>query len=140
MTIRFKILLACFALVANTGSLGTFAWFQERELGALATGIYDNAVVGVSYAQKAHTDFVRVASDAAIGNPLSRQALEPVLQEFDVARERAITPVGRAFAKQIRADIAGLGAPNAAMDLNARLDRLDRELGDLAAKLPADSF
>jgi len=140
MTIRFKILLACFALVAITGSLGIFAWLQERELGALATGIYDNAVVGVSYAQKAHTDFVRLASDASIGNPVSRHAMEPVLEELDVARERAITPVGRAFARQIRADIAGLGAPNGAVNLNARLERLDAELGDLAAKFTADSF
>jgi signal transduction histidine kinase len=140
MTIRFKILLACFALVAITGSLGTFAWSQERELGALATGIYDNAVVGVSYAQKARTDFVRAAADASTGKALSREDMLPVMEELDVARERAITPVARAFAAQIRTDIAKLTGFHAAADLKARLTRLDAELGDLAAKYTADSF
>jgi signal transduction histidine kinase len=144
MSIRLQILIACFALVTITLSLGAFAYFQERELGSLATDIYDNALVGVSYAQKAQADFLRLSAAGEPASPsqgYSRERLAELLEDLDVARDRAITPEGKALAAGLQRKIAALGKQAApASALRAQLVRLDGELGGLAAKYNADGF
>ena len=62
MPIRLKILLGCFGFLAVTVALGLFLREQEHSLGRLSMEVYDNALIGVSYARKAQTDFVRLTA------------------------------------------------------------------------------
>ena len=47
MSIRIKVLLACLGFLAVTLALGFYGREQQRDMGALAVDIYDNAFTGV---------------------------------------------------------------------------------------------
>jgi methyl-accepting chemotaxis protein len=81
--IRFKILLACLALTSITVALGLFALQGQRELGSLATKIYDDAVMSISFVRSAETKFVDLRGQLALAAQ-KRAALE------DAANARAV--------------------------------------------------
>ena len=59
MTIRRKILLACLGLTAVAMLLGAYSHFAQRLLGVVATSIYDDTVLGVSYLRSAEINLSR---------------------------------------------------------------------------------
>ncbi|WP_428485230.1 putative bifunctional diguanylate cyclase/phosphodiesterase [Rhodopila sp.] len=100
MSIRSKILAGCMALTVLTGVLGGYAQRAERELGALAFRIYDDAFMGVSYLRSAQVGFASLA-EAGRNGSLQPAAVSAVLEDLDVARDRAMSPAGRNAAESL---------------------------------------
>ena len=81
MSIRLRILAGCLALTGLTGILGAYAQQAERELGALALRIYDEAFMGVSYLRSAQVGFASLVSAAQNGK-LQPDAVSAVRVRF----------------------------------------------------------
>jgi hypothetical protein len=57
MSIRFKILFGCLSLTLITIGMGGFTQRSQQELGTIATRIYDEAFMAVSYLREAQNEF-----------------------------------------------------------------------------------
>ena len=100
MSIRSKILFGCAALTLLAVGLGAYAQKAERDLGSLALRIYDDAFMGVSYLRSAQVGFAALEASAHRG-PLQPDAVEAVLDDLSVARDRAMSPEGRDTADRL---------------------------------------
>ncbi len=107
MSIRSKILAGCMALTLLTALLGGYAQKAERELGALAFRIYDEAFMGVSYLRSAQVGFAALAASGHQGT-LAPDAAAGVLDDLSVARDRAMSPEGRAAAESLDSSVAAV--------------------------------
>lgn len=115
MRIWLKILVGCLGFLVIIFGLGLFTQDRAAELGQLSMDVYDRAVIGVSYARKVQTDFVRLegterSAAAPYRSPAARAAIEALLGDFDVAIDRAITSKGASSAHRIRSEIVALPA------------------------------
>ena len=145
MPIRLKILIGCFGFLAVTVVLGLYLRDQESRLGQLSMDVYDNALIGVSYARKVQTDFVRLAADErAAASPFAttkaRARLDDLLADVEIAKERAISDKGRKDAEDIRAALQSLRDNRVRPDLSALLSEIDGRLDKLVRKYIADGF
>lgn len=155
MPIRLKILLACLMFSLISAGMGVFAARMQSMLGELAVSIYDRAYVGTSYAGHAQTDFLRFVAlrNGAAGSPLdgkARKLLNSVMDNLDVAAERATSAKARALTQAVRvrvsviteasgvADLAGTDADLAAMVHRFGLEGL--EARDAADDLVARAY
>jgi len=64
MTIRLKILLACFLVLMTIIGLGLFSRQQLTEMSDLGKNIYDRAFMGVNYARKSQIDWILIKLSA----------------------------------------------------------------------------
>ena len=101
MSIRSKILCGCAGLTLLAWLLGAYAQRAERDLGALALRIYDQAFMGVSYLRSAQVGFASLTQSPRHASS-DTAAVAAVLDDLAVARDRAMSPEGREAA-------AGLG-------------------------------
>jgi len=113
MTIRLKILLACFLFLVTIGGLGYYSHLQQNELSDLGKNIYDKAFMGVNYARKSQIDWIRFtcghpAGTAAKMNDDDRTKLDALLADLDVAIERGITEKSKTIGTTIRGQISAL--------------------------------
>src|SRR3569623_2483535 len=79
----------------------------------IADNLYDNAFVGVHYAHKVEVGFVRFESAHPLGRPMTwtpddAKAVEGMLDNLDIAIERAPSQHERQLALKVRAQIAPL--------------------------------
>jgi signal transduction histidine kinase/CheY-like chemotaxis protein/HPt (histidine-containing phosphotransfer) domain-containing protein len=145
MRIWLKILVGCLGFLAIIVGLGLFAQDRAAELGQLSMDVYDRAVIGVSYARKVQTDFVRLegterSAAAPYRSPAARAAIDALLGDFDVAIDRAITAKGASSAHRIRSEIValpGIGSRAAAL---AQAGKIDHDLDKLVQRYTADGF
>ena len=108
MTIRFKILAGCLALTTLTGLLGLHVQHTEGELGKLAPRVYDEAFIGVSHLRSAQAGFATLASGRSAGS--DAEALAAVIDDLNVAWQRAISPVGRTAAEGLSIAVGAVSA------------------------------
>jgi len=145
MSINAKLTLACLGFLAISIAVGIFTWVQERNLGSLSMTVYDKALIGVNYARKVQTEFVRVeAALHGLQKPADdsqlRVQLADLLDDLDVATERAMTAKSRAAAVTIRARIAALAQPSNGNAMFGALPAIDTDLGKLVDMYTADGF
>ena len=76
MSIRLKILVGCLSLTLITLLLGSFMQRSQREMGSIATQIYDETFLAVNYLRASQngliavkTSFMQQALEAATGSP-----------------------------------------------------------------------
>ncbi|MEF2550551.1 EAL domain-containing protein [Aurantimonas sp. A2-1-M11] len=125
MPIRLKLLVGCLCLSLVTLGLGVFAQYSQREAGGLATRIYDEALLSLSYLRSAQNSLIQIDRDdlqlrlgmAGLDGETrlsARSALSTVLPDImadlDVASERAMSPGGRAKIGEIRTELRSLQA------------------------------
>jgi adenylate cyclase len=98
MSIRIKLLLGSLALTFLTAALGLYLLTAERELGGLAVRVYDQALMAISYARAAQTDFVAFAGEVANADgTTARQSSQSDRQRLIEAARGAPAPgVGQA--------------------------------------------
>ncbi|MBV9749432.1 MAG: HAMP domain-containing protein, partial [Acetobacteraceae bacterium] len=118
MSIRSKILAGFLALTTLTGLLGAFAQVAERQLGALALRIYDDAFMAVSYLRSAQIEFAGLAARLPAARP-GADAVQPVLDDLDVARERAMSQAGRVQVEALQEHVAAALEPAGGTPPNA---------------------
>ena len=102
MSIRFRILLACLGLTFITVSLGLYAQRAQRQLGELATQIYDETLVSTNRLRMAQSAVAHVDRELARPRlmaetlPLLSDMLFYAYADFEVAQGKARSKDGRA--------------------------------------------
>ena len=144
MTIRLKIILACSVFLTVTLAMSLWYYSEENRLGALALSLYDDAFQGQNYAHRAQTDFVRFAAshqaNTTIGDA-ERAELSVVLDNLDVAIQRAMSDKGRDLASGLRAGITDLAnGRRDGVKLGAALTEIDKDMTRMVNRYISDGF
>jgi len=118
MSIRAKILMSCLALTMLTAALGAYSQLAQQQLAGLATTIYDDAFMGVSYLRSAQVhfgDLSRQAGSRQTGQAvLDQPAVADILDDLKVASERAMSAEGKQRVDALRSRIAATSAEDLA--------------------------
>jgi signal transduction histidine kinase/DNA-binding response OmpR family regulator len=141
MTIRVRILAGCFALTMLTGLLGLYTQYSERRLGKLATDIYDNAFMAISYLRSAEVAFAQLraqANEPALAQAGAATAEQDIMDDLDVVRDRAMTPAGRSRAIGLEAHIRRV-LPHLQADPHGA-EAVRQEFEDLVEKFADDAY
>lgn len=143
MTIRLKLLFACATFVAIIFFVGLYSDNLVTTLSNLALSIYDEAFMGVNYAHKSQAVFIRFAknhSDKPIVEE-DRGQLEELVDNLDIAIERATSDKGRSIAQGINTKVAALQKlPPGSVVSPASLQDIDAEMTKLVDTYTADGF
>ncbi len=139
MSIRSKILAGFLALTMLTGLLGGVAQLAERELGALALRIYDDAFMAVSYLRSAQIEFAGLAARLPTARPAA-EAARAVLDDLDVARERAMSPAGRAQVEALQEHVATVLDPTGGMPASVATAAVQAEFERAVETFADDGF
>ena len=94
MSIRARILMGCLALTMLTAALGAYSQLAQQQLAGLATTIYDDAFMGVSYLRSAQVHFSDLSCKTGL-TALDQSAVAVILDDLGVASERAMSVQGR---------------------------------------------
>src|ERR1700691_2671513 len=111
MSIRLKGLLACLGFLVISATAGMLERYHDAKLSELTMDTYDKALIGVKYAQKVQIDFTRLkASDnhAILLTAYGNAQLQTLLEDLDIAIERAISAKGKAAAIAVRTQLGDL--------------------------------
>ena len=141
MPIRLKIILACLMFLSICAGMGSFADRTQTTLGDLAINIYDGAYLGMSYIGRAQSEFLRFTTthNEIAGSPIeaaSRKRLSTVLDNLDIAIDRAMSDEARALAKAVRAQVADVTENSGA----ATLARIDADLAKTVQRYGMDGL
>ncbi|HUJ79838.1 MAG TPA: methyl-accepting chemotaxis protein [Nitrospiria bacterium] len=152
MSIRLKMFSACAVFLAAFAALGWFSYSQQNalsmatktaqtKLSDVAKEIYDKAFMGVNYVRKSQLDWekflVMYEKTHAMSN-VSRAALQTVMDELDVAIERAVTEQSREVAKSVRAEVASMHEQTGAVVNPSDLKKVDHDISALAERYAND--
>jgi hypothetical protein len=132
LSIRARILAGCLALSMLTVALGVYAHLTQLQIAQLATSIYDDAFMGLSFLRSAQVEFAGLvhSSNHTAPEPASIAA---VLDDLRVVSERAMSAVGRSEVDALRVRIAA-AAPDALAPLQGEFDNVvERFAGDGSA-------
>src|SRR3954452_23835283 len=113
MSLQYKIVSLTGAILAAMLVLAGAVGLAQDRFGRIADNLYDNAFVGVHYAHKVEVGFVRfeAAHQGRTGGRWTEadvKAMQPLLDDLDVAIERAPSPRERVLAQQLRVRISAL--------------------------------
>jgi signal transduction histidine kinase len=126
MAIRGKLIALTAVMVAAMIALAGFTTYVAGRFGHIADNLYDNAFIGVHYAHKVEVGFVRLETAHRASGALDaaeRGELQAILDDLDVAIERAPTLREKKLAIALRGQLAALGAsPNWDSQAVARVD------------------
>jgi two-component system, sensor histidine kinase len=142
MAIRGKLIVLTAIMMAAMAALAGFTTFVDARFGHIADNLYDNAFVGVHYASKVEVGFVRLKETHRRGglgtlSAEERADLQTILDDLDVAIERAPTPREKQLAIALRRRLAALAAssrwePQAADQIDSSLTKLVQRFADRA--------
>lgn len=156
MSIRLKIFLGCLALTAVTVLLGSFTREAQKELGSIATRIYDDAFLAVSYLHSAQNSLTKAElayykdhatpieqATPRIGNAETNlvATVPDILQDLIVAQDRAMSSEGRRAIQNLRTELEQLTAIAAeGGDLLTQIAKIDAALLTTVEIYAADGF
>jgi diguanylate cyclase (GGDEF)-like protein len=141
MSIRFKILFGCLSLTLITVVMGGFTQRAQEELGVIATRIYDEAFMAVSYLREAQNGLMKLnltldrleAGRGSVVEPgadvetaaLLAEAVPEILGSLQVAQERAMSVEGEQATAALRTEIEALGTGAGGMSFPTLITDLD---------------
>ena len=142
MSIRLKVLFACLGFLVISVSAGMFERYQDAKLGALTMDVYDKALIGVKYAQKVQIDFTRLKASGnhtILLTAYENVQLQALLEDLDIAIDRAISAKGKAAAIAVRAKLSDLPEQVSQGNLGV-WEEIDSNLDHLVQQYTADGF
>ncbi|WP_299842795.1 EAL domain-containing protein [uncultured Jannaschia sp.] len=153
MSIRLKLVVGCLSLTLMMAGIGLYLQRSQQDIGALATRIYDEALMSVSYLRSAQNGLMELlVANARVGREIDgttasearrdmhariEAALPTILSDLEIARERVMSPMAVSALESLYARIEDLGADEVALtmsELNAELVRLQEEF-DVAVEV-----
>lgn len=143
LSIRFRILAACLTLTIVTAGLGVFTLMGQERLGTLALRMYDQAFMSVDFFRSAQSNFValRTAYHPNEGDKSAMQLTTRILEDLDVAIERATSAEAKKLAMELRGRMLALTlAPGAAAGVAAQLDAVSDMFEHGAEQFAQDGF
>ncbi len=112
MRIRSALLLACLSMALLTGTLGLFDRWTEQRIGHLASTIFDEAFLSMSYLRSAQNGFVHAAGSCLSVAPPNCQVearhIPEILANLKIAEERSPSPQGHAAAAALARNLRSL--------------------------------
>jgi hypothetical protein len=151
MTLQHKIIGLTGTVLLSMLALAAAVFLAADRFGLIADNLYDNAFVGVHYAHKVETDFVRFESAHPSDRPMvwtaaDERAIAAMIDNLDIAIERAPSPRERQLAVTVRATLSPLleksvqasGRPNLP-EIDKALKRLVQRFADRALDLRTDA-
>jgi len=143
MSIRTKIIAFTAVTIDAMIASAIFTTVFTANIARIGDNLYDNAFIGVHYSHKAEVSFVRFeAAHRAVAPPYLSNAdktdIQPIVDDLDVAAERAPSARERRLAAAVRAQIAGLVEEPRERGPTPDLASVDRALTKLVQSL-ADS-
>jgi methyl-accepting chemotaxis protein len=117
MTVRLRILLACFVFMGICGAMAESAWRTQERLSSLALELYDHAFVAQDFLGRANIAFERFAArhgDGPVTQAEQSGALTQVVSNLDIANSRALVAKTRTLLGRLHQDIAALSSLPAA--------------------------
>lgn len=152
MSVRIKILLGCLALTLVTILLGLFSRESEKELGRLGLRIYDEAFMAVSYMRSAQYEFAELSAkyrkrqaggeSRAVDEEMVED-LGALLEDLEVARDRAMSDQGRNAAQQLHERLKAFGAELDRHDpatVEAAIEQIANRFTALSERYATDGF
>ncbi len=139
MTIRHKILVGCLALTLLTGLVGVLANRAEHRLAALTLEVYDDAFMGMSYLRSAQVGFATLSAATPQGKANATTAAD-VLEDLDVASERAMSIRGRKAVDLLREHVAAASTGKRGEPTDAVLLPVRAEFEQVVEIFAADGF
>jgi len=143
MSVKRKILAACLGFAVIIVLLGGLARQQADQMGRLVMAIYDHSFIGTLYVSRTQEQFLRLVAnrdpDVPLSSPAKRAELKTVLDQLDVAMERASSEHTRAIAEEVRAILAALPDAPAAV-LAERIALADRAIARLVKNYSSDGL
>ena len=152
MSIRLKIFIGCLSLALVTVALGAFMLRSHRELAGIATRIYDEAFMAVSYMRASQNGLLKLKAAFAETNVAERhgasspgeamalldKSIPDIRADLRVAQERAMSSSGAAAVAELADELRRLddGGPVSVGALLDRLDELEAEF-DTAVEIYA---
>jgi len=132
VSIRLKILMGCLCLTFITVSLGLYMQVAQRQLGHVATQIYDDTVMAISYLRSAQNglgpierELLRTSAKGG-DRPNVKQLLQDVAGDLQVAKSRAMSPAGKEAADIVSDRLAELARPSPDKVVTTTLAALDQ--------------
>jgi methyl-accepting chemotaxis protein len=142
-SLRRQIRIGAIALLVVNLAVGVFARQQQQAIINYAVNVYDTAFISTNYIHLAQISFQhyvdeRLSAKTAEEKAEAGEGLEKVLDNMDVAIERADSPHSRDMAQEVRAKIAKLAARVLdAADLKSQLADIQEELERLGSRASA---
>ncbi|WP_152045345.1 putative bifunctional diguanylate cyclase/phosphodiesterase [Aureimonas psammosilenae] len=127
MSIRLKIFSGCLCLTALTGAVGYLAMASQREIGDLASRLYDNSLLSTNSLRSAQTGLVTLgfelaALDVSDASPLAAEqgervqtSLAAIEADLFLASAGSISSSGRSIVDQTRRRLTKLDLSAQAM-------------------------
>ncbi|WP_420223688.1 putative bifunctional diguanylate cyclase/phosphodiesterase [Pigmentiphaga litoralis] len=155
MSIRFKLLVGCLSLTLITLLLGGFMQRSQKEVGAMATQIYDGTFMAVSYLRASQNGLMAIKTAylqqalgvpgqaSASSSPLAafKPAIDDVLADLEVARDRAMSAEAKDAAGKLRQRVEALAVPSRQSGLSlAELDAIQNGFDTLVEIYAGDGF
>lgn len=140
---RWKIRIGAIALLAVNLAVGLFARQQQHAIIDYAMNVYDTAFISTNYIHLAQMSFQhyvdeRLNATTAEGRSKAGEGLNNVLDNLDVAIERADSARSRDMARELRAKIAALSNDDTdAAALKPELIGIQLDLERLASRASA---
>ena len=143
-SIRSKVLAACLLLILFMSGFSAAMVVFNNQMGELALGLYDKTFVGMHYAHKVQTAFVRLkASHTDADLPLTgdddKAAVAAMEDDLDVAADRAVTPRQKSGLATAKSDINSLIDPAAGPD-RPTFSTIDKHLKHLTQRFADDAI
>jgi methyl-accepting chemotaxis protein len=142
-SLRRLIRIGAIMLLVVNLVVGVFARQQQQAIIDYAVNVYDTAFISTNYIHLAQISFQhyvdeRLSAKTAEEKSDAGEGLENVLDNLDVAIERADSPHSRDMAQEVRAKIAKLAARDLdAADLKSRLADIQEGLERLGSRASA---
>jgi methyl-accepting chemotaxis protein len=141
LSIQLKVAGSCVAIMVSVLLFSGAVMVLTSQLGEVALNLYDKAFVSVHYAYKVQVAFVQLAgrhtdADLPFKDDSDVAAITGMLNNLDVAIERASTAKERSLVTAARADIATLVDPNAGAQrptlaaIGKRMKRITQRFAD----------
>jgi len=138
---RRKIRVGAIGLLVVNAAVGLFARQQQHAIIDYAVNSYDTAFVSTNYIHLAQVSFQHYVDErtgpAVKDMPETKVVLGNVLDNLDVAIERAESDYSRNLAKQLREKIVAIGEDGNAPDLKSHLAEIQKELERAASRASA---
>jgi methyl-accepting chemotaxis protein len=142
MSISHKISAVCLLMLMSIIGLASVSMTLNLQLGHESLELYDKAFVGVHYAQNVQTGFARVEGrhpDVPLTTDDDIAAVKSVIDDLDVALDRASNDKERTMARAARAALSALIDPNFSGD-RPTIGAVAKKLHKLVSRYADDAF
>ena len=142
MTVRSKIIVACFVFIGICALMAADAWRSQQRLSLLAINLYDQAFVTQDFVSRGTVAFERFTAGRAPGklsNDELKGPIQDIVASLDIAVSRVQAPKTKLVLQRLRRSLDALSA-QPAEGLGAAFAAVSTDFGRAAHRLSNDGL